>query len=50
MRTVRVLVSCPSDVKAEKEMVREICDEINEEYENELNTRIKVLDWERDVV
>lgn len=44
-----VFISCPDDVEKEKQIVREVCNDISDVYEKSKNLSIKPIDWRKDV-
>lgn len=47
---IRVLVSCPDDVAPEKQIVREVCEDITHGLGKGRNIQIRAIDWRENVV
>ena len=47
---ITVFISCPSDVDAEKKIVRDVCDSLTKVLNKPMGIVIKPIDWEKDVV
>ncbi len=50
MDRVKVFVSCPGDLKAEKSIVEYLCNEINQKYQNKSDVSLLMVDWEKSVI
>ncbi len=50
IREIRVLISCPSDVEPEGQIVREICETMTTAWRGTRNIRITPTHWRRDVI
>jgi len=50
VKQINVFVSCPDDVKPEKQIVRNVCDSISKVIIRSRNIQVKVIDWSKDVV
>jgi len=49
-KIIHIFVSCPDDVKKEKEIVRDVCHELTLVLGKLKDIEIKVIDWQNDVV
>lgn len=47
---IRVFISCPGDVDAEKRIVTEVCQEINDDLGARFCVTLEVVEWKRNVV
>lgn len=47
---IKVFISCPSDVEAEKALVKVVCEEINQRFRNRYDVSLFSLDWRQSVV
>jgi predicted NACHT family NTPase len=50
MTQIKVFVSCPSDVKQEKQIVRDVCDSLTRMLSRSRNIQIIIIDWRRNVI
>jgi hypothetical protein len=47
---INVFVSCPSDVEDEKQIVRDVCDQITGLLSLPRSIQVKVIEWKKDVI
>ena len=47
IKRITIFISCPDDVKEEKKIVKNVCDNISISY-SKLNVEIKALEWKKD--
>ena len=47
---IKVVISCPSDVEKEKEIILRICDNLSTHIYNKKNIHIKAIHWRKDVM
>lgn len=49
IKQVKVVISCPSDVAKEKNIILDICHTLSDNIYSKKNLNIKTIDWEKDV-
>jgi predicted NACHT family NTPase len=47
---ITVFVSCPCDVEPEKQIVRDVCDDITDALQTSRNIQVKAIEWRKDVI
>jgi len=49
IKQVKVVISCPSDVAKEKNIILDVCHTLSDNIYSKKNINIKTIDWEKDV-